>query len=332
MPLDQLKRRQFITLLGGAAAAWPLAAHAQQPAMPVIGWLGAGTSQSSNDLVSAFRRGLGEAGYIEGINVVIEYRWAETQYDRLPALVADLVRRDVSVIATPDSIVTAKAAKAATSTIPIVFGIGADPIESGLVDRLNRPTGNLTGVTRLNSELEPKRLELLHELIPTAKTIALLVNPGNPGTDLLTKTAQEAARKLTIELQVVQASTDADIDAAFETMARMRVGGLVVAPDPLFVLRSEQLARRALSQAMPAMFQYRDFVVGGGLVSYAGNRTESYRLVGLYAGRILKGAKPTDLPIQQYSNLELIINLKTARALGITVPLGLLTRADEVIE
>jgi ABC-type uncharacterized transport system substrate-binding protein len=343
-------RRDFITLLGGAAA-WPLAARAQQPAVPVIGYLSSGTPGLSTadaggflqylgsgapspyaDRASVFLEGLAEAGYIEGRNVAIEFRWAEGHYDRLPAMAADLVRRRVNVIVTPDSVVTARAAKAATTTIPIVFGIGADPVELGLVASLNRPGGNLTGAARLSSELEPKRLQLLHELVPAARTFALLVNPGNPGADALTKAVQAAARTLGLSLFVLQASTDADLDAAFAMMAWLRTEGIVVSSDSFFIQQSTRLAALALGRAIPAMFQYREFADAGGLISYAGSRTESYRLVGLYAGRILKGEKPADLPVQQSTKLELFINLKTARVLGLTVPRSLLAIADGVIE
>ncbi len=325
-----IRRRKFITLVAGAAA-WPLAAGAQQPAMPVLGYLSSGVAGKFNR-VSVFRQGLAESGYVEGRNVAIEYRWAEGHYDRLPALAAELVRRPVNVIVTPDSIVTARAAKAATTTIPIVFGIGADPVELGLVDGLSRPGGNLTGTARLSSELEPKRLQLLHELIPAASTIALLINPGNPAGASLTKDMQAAASRLGLSLLVVQASTDRDLDAAFATMARQRAEGIVISPDPLFVQQSARLAALALSQAIPAMFQYREFAAAGGLISYAGSRTESYRLVGVYAGKILRGEKPSNLPVQLSTTVELVINLKTARALGISVPPMMLSLADEVIE
>jgi putative ABC transport system substrate-binding protein len=299
--------------------------------MPVVGYLSSGVPGLFNR-VSVSRQGLAQSGYVEGRNVAIEYRWAEGHYDRLPALAAELVRRPVNVIVTPDSIVTARAAKAATTTIPIVFGIGADPVELGLVDGLSRPGGNLTGTARLSSELEPKRLQLLHELIPAASTIALLMNPSNPAGVSLTKDMQAAASRLGLSLLVVQASTDRDLDAAFATMARLRAEGIVISPDPFFVQQSARLAALALSQAIPAMFQYREFAAAGGLISYAGSRTESYRLVGVYAGRILRGAKPSDLPVQLSTTVELVINLKTARALGISVPPTMLSLADEVIE
>ncbi len=336
-----MERREFITLLGSAAVACPLAARAQQPGLPVIGYLSSGVpalfppsspEAVAIDRASVFLQGLAESGYVEGRNVAIEYRWAEGHYGRLPALAADLVRRQVNVIVAPDSIVTAQAAKAATATIPIVFGIGADPVESGLVASLSRPGGNLTGATRLSGELEPKRLQLLHELVPAASTIALLVNPGNPGAGALTKEVQAAARTLGLSLLVLQASTDRDLDAAFATLAFLRAEGIVISPDPFFIQQSERLAALALGRAIPAMFQYREFAAAGGLISYSGSRTDSYRLVGVYAGRILRGEKPADLPVQRSTRVELIINLKTARALGISIPLTALVRADEVIE
>jgi putative ABC transport system substrate-binding protein len=279
-----------------------------------------------------FQQGLAESGYVEGRNVAIEYRWAGGHYDRLPELAADLVRRRVSVIVTPDSIVTARAAKAATATIPIVFGIGADPVASGLVASLNRPGGNLTGAARMSTELEPKRLQLLHELIPAARTFALLVNPGNPGAGALTKEMEAAALTLGLSLHVLEASTERDLDEASAAMARVRAEGMVVSPDPFFIQQSPRLAALALGLAIPAVFQYREFAAAGGLISYAGSRAETYRVVGLYAGRILKGEKPADLPVQRSTKVELIINLKTARALGISVPLTVLAPADEVIE
>jgi len=300
--------------------------------MPVVGFMRANTPEESVATLAAFRRGLSETGYREQQNVAIEYRWAaEREYGKLPAFAADLVRRKVSVIAATTT-QAALAAKAATATIPIVFETGLDPVKLGLVASLNRPGGNLTGAVRLSSELEPKRLELLHQLVPAASTIALLINPNNPGALPLTKELQAAARTLGLSLLVVQASTDRDLDAAFETMARLRAEGLLISPDSYFIQQSGRLAALALGQAIPAMFQYREFAAAGGLISYAGNRTESYRLVGAYAGRILKGEKPADLPVQRARMVELIVNLKTARALGISVPRSVLAGADEVIE
>ena len=284
------------------------------------------------DRASVFLQGLAESGYVAGRNVAIEYRWAEGHYDRLPALAADLVRRQVNVIVAPDSVVTAKAAKAATATIPIVFGIGADPVASGLVASLNRPGGNLTGAARLSGELEPKRLQLLHELVPAARTFALLVNPGNPGAETITNAVQTGACVLGLELLVLQASSSPDLDATFASLAGRRVQGIVISPDPFFIQQTARLAGLALGQAVPAMFQYREFAVAGGLISYGSSHTESYRQVGRYAGRILKGEKPADLPVQQSTTIELVINLKTAKTLGLDVPPTLLALADEVIE
>jgi putative ABC transport system substrate-binding protein len=323
-----MNRRDLITLLGGAAA-WPVAARAQQPTTPVVGFLNSDSPLAER--VGAFRQGLSETGYIEGQNVAIESRWAEGQYDRLPMLAADLARRQVAaiaVISTP----AALAAKRATAAIPIVFGIADDPVESGLVASLNRPGGNLTGLTALNAEVGPKRLELLHELVPMATIMALLVNPTNPNAEALSKDAQAAARTLGLQIQVLHASTEHELDTAFANLVPLRAGALLIGTDPFFTSRSEELAARALGQAVPTIFQYRTFAAAGGLLSYAGSFTEGYRLVGVYTGRILKGDKPADLPVQRVTKVELIINLKTAKALGLTVPLALLTRADEVIE
>ena len=324
-------RRQFIFALGGATLAWPLAARAQQPAMPVIGFLNSASPDNYEPMVDAFRQGLKEIGYVEGQNVAIEYRWAGGQYDRLPAMAADLVRRQVAVIVanTPGNL----AAKAATTTIPIVFTTAGDPVQMGLVASLNRPGGNVTGVTNVSVELGPKWLELLHELVPTATIIALLVNPTSPNlTESTTNDLQAAARTLGLKLHVLQASSERDFDKVFATLVRLRVGALVIGSDPFFNSRSEQLAALTVRYAVPTIFQTRAFVAAGGLMSYGGSVAGTYHQVGMYTGRILKGEKPADLPVQQSTKVELFINLKTANALGLTVPDKLLVAADEVIE
>jgi putative ABC transport system substrate-binding protein len=331
--MGDVRRREFITLVGGAAA-WPLAARAQQPErMRRIGVLlvGAGNDPSWQVYAAALRQGLIETGHVEGRNLAIEYRWAENQYDRLPALTVDLVRRKVAVIvagANPSAL----AAKAATTTVPIVFWVNRDPVALGLVASFNRPGGNLTGVVTLSGELGPKRLELMRELVPTATTVAALVNPANPGSEAQSSDAQAAARTLGLQLHILHASTERDLDQAFAALVQLRAGGLVVNSDAFFVGRSEYIAALALRHAVPTIFQYREFAAAGGLMSYGGNITDAIRLAGVYAGRILKDEKPADLPVQQATKVELFLNLKTAKALGLTVPNSLLGRADEVIE
>ena len=323
------KRRAFITLLCGAAA-WPLAARAQQPAMPVIGFLNTRAPEQDAHLLAAFRQGLRENGYVEGRNVTIEYRWAEGHYDRLPALAADLARRQVTVIAANSQATVA--AKAITSTIPIVFITGADPVQVGFITSLNRPGGNLTGVTSLDTELGRKRLQLLHELLPKAGTIAVLVNPTFPGSDIQTRDLQSAASALGLQLHVLYASTERDINIVFTDLTRLQANGLVIGNDPFFNSWSEQLGALALRHRMPAIYEFRAFVEAGGLISYGGSIADLYRLLGVYTGRILKGEKPADLPVQQATKVEMIINLRTAKTLGLTIPLPLIGRADEVIE
>jgi putative ABC transport system substrate-binding protein len=330
-----MKRREFISLFGGAAASSvlrPLAAGAQPAAMPVIGFLGPGSAESDAYRVKAFRQGLNESGYVEGQNVTIEYRWAEAHYDRLPSMAADLVQRQVAMIAAT-STPAALAAKAATTTIPIVFEAATDPVKLGLVASLNRPGGNLTGVTQLAEEVAPKRLELLHESLPAVRVMAVLVNPTDPAlAGPQARQAVSVANSLGLELHVLNASNERDFDAAFAKLTELRAGALVIGGDAFFTSHSEQLAALALSHAMPAVYQRREFAAAGGLMSYGSSITETHRLAGIYAGRILKGDKPADLPVQQATKIELFINLKTAKALGISFPLPLLGRADEVIE
>ena len=326
-----MKRREFIALVGGAVT-WPLAAWAQQPVMPVIGFLDSKWPEDSAHVVAEFRRGLNGSTFIEGQNVAIEFRWAQNKYDQLPALAADLVRRRVDVIAATGG-PAALAAKAATATIPIVFRLAADPIAAGLVASLSRPGGNVTGVTSLNLEVGPKRLEFLHEMVPTATIMGAVVNATNPSNaEILSRDLQATARLLGLRLHLLHAGSDADIDAVFATLTELRAGSLVIDTDALFTSRNEKLAALALRYRIPTIYQWREFVAAGGLMSYGGSAEDSYRLAGVYTGRILKGEKPADLPVQQATKLELFINLKTAKALGLTVPPGLLVAADEVIE
>jgi putative tryptophan/tyrosine transport system substrate-binding protein len=324
-------RRTFITLISGAAAAWPMAVRAQQSAMPVIGFMNNGTAKGGEDLQAAFRQGVSEAGYTEGQNVTIEYHWGDGYDDRLPALASDLVRRQVSVIAATGT-PTAIAAKSATATIPIVFETAGDPIKLGLVASLNRPGGNITGVTQLSSELVSKRLGLLHDLIPTATMIGFLVNPSDPRSETQTQETQQAALALGLQIQVLDASTEGDIDTAFTALRELRAGALLVGTGELFRRQREQLAALAARQRMPVIYQYREFAAAGGLISYGTSLTDAYRLAGVYTGRVLKGEKPADLPAIRRTKFELVINLKTARALGLTISPGVLAIADEVIE
>ncbi len=326
-----MKRRDFIALLGGASLA-PLAAHAQQ-AMPVVGFLHASAPETNAHLVAAFRKGLGETGFIEGRNVVIEYRWAHNDAKRFPELAADLVRRQVAVIVTPVGTATAQAAKAATATIPIVFSMGTDAVQAGLIASYNRPGGNVTGVSAMVSELGAKRLGLLLELQPQIKRVGLLANPANPVvTETLLQDVRPAAAASGLDIEVLSAGNAGEIDTVFAALTQKRVDGLLVAPDPLFNNRRVQLATLAVRHALPVVYPLRAFAEAGGLMSYGPNDEDRYRLVGVYAGRILKGERPADMPVQRPTTFEFVINLQTARALGITVPPTLIARADEVIE
>jgi len=326
-----MRRREFITLIGGATAAWPFAARAQQPAMPVIGYLDGGSLGTSAHVIAAIRKGLSETGYVEGSNVAIEYRWAEGNYDRLPAMAAEVARRQVAVIVamgTP----AAYAAKAATSTVPIVFGGGIDPVQAGLVASLNRPGGNVTGVTSMNAEIETKRLGLLHDLLPQATRFAVLVNPDNPLAEIDIKDAQATAATIGGQIEILTARTNREIDDAFASLVQQRADALLIGPDVFFTNRRVQLATLAVRHGVPAIYSFREFAEAGGLMSYGTSNTDRDRQVGAYAGRILKGEKPADLPILRPTKFEFVINLQTARMLGLTVPAALLARADEVIE
>jgi putative tryptophan/tyrosine transport system substrate-binding protein len=331
-----VNRREFIALVGGAStllAAKVNRARGQQPAVPVIGVLSAEWPDRFTDRLRAFHGGLRETGYVDGRNLAIEYRWAEGRNDRLPALAAELVRRQVSVIVTAGSTPAALAARAATTTIPIVFYLGADPVDAGLVTSLSRPGGNVTGVVTLNVEVAPKRLELLHELVPTARIIAALINPTNPVlAETLTRDLQTAAHTLGVQLHILHASSEREFNTVFASLAQLRAEGLVIGADALFNSRSEHLAALTIQHAVPAIYQFREFVSAGGLMSYGTTVADTYRPLGVYTGRILKGEKPAELAVQQATRVELIINMKTAKALGVTVPLPLIGRADEVIE
>jgi putative ABC transport system substrate-binding protein len=326
-----MRRRNFISLLGGVAA-WPIAAGAQQRAMPVIGYLSARSPADTADLVVAFRKGLGEQGFIEGQNVTIEFRWALGQYERLPAMAAELVRLPVTVLTATGGEPAAFAAKAATSTIPMVFAVGGDPVKEGLAASLSRPGGTTTGLTLLTNLLEPKRLGLLRELVPSAATIGFLVNPNFPPSESQIADVQDAARSINLQIHVLRANTDSEIDAAFETVLQQRIGALAVGAAPFFDTRREKLVSLAARHKVPTMYHFREFAEAGGLVSYGIDPKDVYRQVGVYTGQILKGTKPADLPVMQATKFEFVINLKTAKALGLDVPPGLSARADEVLE
>ena len=331
MQFGQLRRREFITLVGGAVAAWPLVARAQQPTMPVIGFLHGASPDGYAPMVTAFRQGLSEAGYAEGRNVAVEYRWAEGHYDRLPALAGQLVQRQVAVIVASGTS-AAFAAKAATSTIPIVINVGIDPVQWGLVTSLSRPGGNLTGIALLASELAAKRLELLHELLRTTSAIAVLVNPTNPLTASEMKGVRKAADSLRLQLHMLNASTENEIETAFSTLVELRAGALVVGVDLFLNNQRNQIVALAERHSVPAIYGVREFAVAGGLMSYGNDLGDVYRQSGVYTANLLKGAKPADLPVQQVVKVELVVNLKTAKSLGLTFPITLLGRADEVIE
>jgi putative ABC transport system substrate-binding protein len=327
-----MRRREFITLLGGAAAAWPLAARAQQPVMPVIGFLSSRSPGESKHLVAAFRAGLQTGGYVEGQSVAIEYRWAEGQYDRLPALASDLVRRAVAVLVTTGGEPSALAAKAATSTIPIVFTVGGDPVKVGLVASLNRPGGNATGVSLLTTAPEAKRLGLLKELVPSAAVFGVLINPNYQEAEAQSQEVREAARAIGRQVRIANAANDRELEAAFATLVQQGAAALLVGADPFFDTRRDRIVALAAQFKLPAIYQFRDFAVAGGLMSYGISITDGYRQVGIYTGRVLKGTKPADLPIHQSIKFEAVINLKTAKALGVKISDNLLSIADEVIE
>jgi putative tryptophan/tyrosine transport system substrate-binding protein len=327
-----VRRRDFIKAIAGSVAAWPLTARAQRPPIPVVGFLGTASADGYRSMVAAFRQGLQESGYIEGRNVGIEYRWAEGRTEQLPALAADLVRSQVSIIATA-STPAALAAKAATTNIPIVFEMAGDPVQVGLVASLDRPGANATGVANLNIQITPKRLQLLHEVVPTARVMALLVNPANlTVAETQSREARSAAQALGIDLHVLNATTESDLDAVFANLIQLRAGGLVIAADPSFRTRSQKLGELTVGHAVPAISGWHEFVAAGGLMSYGVDAGETYRLAGIYVGRILNGERPADLPVQQATKVELSINLKTAKALGLNVPNTLIGRANEVIE
>jgi putative ABC transport system substrate-binding protein len=331
MPFDQLGRREFISLLGGAAA-WPLAASGQQAGMPVVGFLNSGSSEAFVNSVVAFRRGLNETGFVEGRNVAIEYRWADGLYDRLPALAANLIRHQVTIIAASGTSAPGLAAKAVTSAIPIVFQTGGDPVQDGLVTSMNRPGGNITGVSRLSVTLEPKRLELLRQLAPKATVIGLLVNPTNPRSELVVQRMEEAAGGLGLRLQVLKAASESELDSVFASLAQSGVGALSVAQEPSYNRWRGRIIALASRYAIPTMYAIRDYPMAGGLVSYDASAIDQMRQVGVYVGRILKGEKPADLPVVQPTKFELVINLKAAKALSLDVPDRLLALADEVVE
>jgi len=332
MHFDQLRRREFITLLGGAAAAWPLAARAQQPAMPVIGFMSARSPEDSVHLLEAFRRGLEERGFVEGRNVVIEYRWARGDYDRLPDMAVDLVSRRVNVLTAVGGDPSPRAAKRATASIPIVFGMGGDPVKDGLVESFNRPGGNVTGMTLMTNLMEPKRFGLLRDLVPDARLVGVLVNPNFAPSARQLQQIEEAAGRIGQRLVVAQASTDAELDAGFVALVKRRADALLVAADPYFDTRRDRIVGFARRERLPAIYQFREYVLAGGLLSYGISITDAYRQFGVYTATILNGAKPADLPVLQPTKFELVINLKTAKDVGVKISDNLLSLADEVIE